>query len=108
MPEPSTQTTGAEGLERELSELLDVESFAPPAEFSEQALWKDDSAYERAERDPEAWWAEQAEALDWARKWDQVLDWSEPPFAKWFIGGTLNASYNCLARRVEAGRGERV
>ena len=51
---------------------------------------------------------EQAEELDWFKQWDAVLDDSNPPFYKWFIGGQLNVSYNCLDRHVEAGRGERV
>ena len=46
--------------------------------------------------------------LHWDETWDQVLDWSNPPFAKWFVGGKLNVSYNCLDRHVEAGRGDRV
>ena len=62
----------------------------------------------RADADPEGFWAEQAEALHWFEKWDQVLDWSNPPFAKWFVGGKLNVSYNCLDRHVEAGLGDRV
>ena len=56
----------------------------------------------------EAFWAEQAERLDWDTKWDQVLDWDNPPFAKWFVGGTLNAAYNCVDRHVEAGHGDKV
>jgi acetyl-CoA synthetase len=87
---------------------LEVERFEPPAEFREQALLNDPSIYEQAARDPQAWWAEQAEQLHWFRKWDQVLDDSNPPFYKWFIGGTLNASYNCLDRHVEAGLAGRV
>ena len=62
----------------------------------------------RPTRTTRAFWAEQAEALDWDDKWDQVLDWSNPPFAKWFVGGKLNVSYNCLDRHVEAGNGDRV
>ena len=64
--------------------------------------------YEEAARDPEAWWAKQAESLDWFEPWDQVLDESEAPFYKWFTGGKLNASHNCLDRHVDAGRGDRV
>ncbi|HEY7892464.1 MAG TPA: acetate--CoA ligase [Solirubrobacteraceae bacterium] len=98
----------AAGLDRDLAALLEVERFEPPAEFREQALLNDPSIYEQAARDPQAWWAEQAEQLHWFRKWDQVLDDSNPPFYKWFIGGTLNASYNCLDRHVEAGLAGRV
>jgi acetyl-CoA synthetase len=97
-----------EELDRELAELLDVETFEPSPQFRERALLSDPAVYERAARDPQAWWAEQAEALDWFRKWDTVLDDSDPPFYKWFVGGTLNACHNCLDRHVEAGRGGRV
>ena len=58
--------------------------------------------------DREAFWAEAAERLDWGQKWDQVLDWANPPFAKWFVGGTINAAYNCVDRHVEAGNGDKV
>ena len=68
----------------------------------------DPSIYDDAEPDPEGFWAQQAEALDWFERWDQVLDWSNPPFAKWFVGSQLNVSYNCLTTGVEAGRGDRV
>src|SRR5215216_6171860 len=95
-------------LERELEELQEVEKFDPPEEFKRDALWNDPSVYEEARKDPEAWWAKQAEALHWAEKWDTVLDESEAPFYKWFAGGKLNASYNALDRHVEAGRGDRV
>src|SRR5215210_2245835 len=95
-------------LEKRLEELLEQETFPPPEEFREQALISDESIYEEAERDFEAFWAEQAEALDWSQKWDQVLDWSDPPHAKWFVGGKLNVAYNCVDRHVEAGNGDRV
>jgi acetyl-CoA synthetase len=68
----------------------------------------DRSIYERAEEDYEGFWAEQAEALHWDRRWDTILDDSDPPFYKWFTGGALNASYNCVDRHVEAGNGDRV
>src|SRR5690242_18103461 len=95
-------------LEQELERLLAVEKFPPPAHFREQALWSDPAVYEKAERDPEAWWERQAEELDWFSRWDQVLDDSGAPSYKWFVGGTLNASYNCLDRHVDAGHGDRV
>jgi acetyl-CoA synthetase len=97
-----------ERLEEELEALLEVEKFPPPDDFRDQALVQDPAIYEEAERDPEAFWAKQAEELHWFEKPEQVLDWSNPPFAKWFIGGKLNASYNCLDRHVEAGNGDRV
>jgi len=58
-------------------------------------------------RDPDAFWAEQADRLDWFRKWDRVLDW-QPPFARWFVGGELNASYQCLDRHVANGRADKA
>ncbi len=82
--------------------------FPPPADFAAQANFNDPAIYERAKADPEAFWAEQAENLTWFKKWDQVLDWSDEPFAKWFVGGKLNVAYNCLDRHVEAGKGDRV
>jgi len=103
-----SDVTAGEGLDRELAELLEVERFAPSAEFREHALLSDPEIYERAARDPEAWWVEQAEQLDWFSPWETVLDDSNPPFYKWFVGGQINASHNCLDRHVLAGRGERV
>ncbi|MHC4380492.1 MAG: acetate--CoA ligase, partial [Planctomycetota bacterium] len=67
----------------------------------------DPGIYAQADADHEAWWASWAEKLQWDRKWDQVLDW-QSPYAKWFVGGKLNASVQCLDRHVEAGNGERV
>ena len=99
--------TEGQTLEQQLEELLDQEKFPPPDGFEEQAVVSDAGIYEQAE-DYEAFWAERAEALHWDTKWDQVLDWSNPPFAKWFVGGKLNVSYNCLDRHVEAGNGDRV
>src|ERR1700755_533588 len=95
-------------LESQIGELLDQERFEPPQEFASNALVTDSGIFEKADEDYEGFWAEQAEALHWETKWDQVLDWSDPPNAKWFAGGQLNVSYNCLDRHVEAGNGERV
>ncbi|MGH7539889.1 MAG: AMP-binding protein, partial [Gemmatimonadota bacterium] len=81
--------------------------FQPPPGFAEQAVVGDPSVYERAARDPEGFWAEQAERLDWIRAWDRVMEWT-PPFVKWFVGGALNASVNCLDRHVDAGGGDKV
>ncbi|MET0800435.1 MAG: acetate--CoA ligase, partial [Actinomycetota bacterium] len=67
----------------------------------------DRTIYERAEADPEAFWAEQAERLTWFKRWDTVMNWT-PPWVRWFEGGQLNASYNCLDRHVEAGGGDKV
>ena len=93
----------------EIDVLLETEqTFAPPPDFAAQANAQDAGIYERAEADPEAWWASWAEKLDWIEPWDQVLDWSDPPNATWFSGGKLNVSANCLDRHVEAGHAERV
>ena len=100
--------TKLEGLEQELSTLLDVDHFDPPEDFRSAALISDESAHEEAARDPEAWWAKLARDLDWFTEPEQVLDDSNPPFFKWFADGKLNASYNCLDRHVEAGLGDRV
>ncbi|GAA2139496.1 acetate--CoA ligase [Nocardioides koreensis] len=81
--------------------------FEPPAELAEHANLRAE-AYDRAASDREAFWAEQAERLAWDQKWDRVLDWDDPPFAKWFAGGKLNAAYNCVDRHVEAGNGDKV
>jgi acetyl-CoA synthetase len=81
--------------------------FDPPEAFRARALIQDRSVYERAEADPEGFWADQAERLQWFKRWDQVMEWT-PPWVKWFVGGTLNASYNCLDRHVEAGGGDKV
>ncbi len=84
------------------------QTFPPPPEFAAQANASDPGIYERANEDPEAWWASWAEKLDWIEPLDEVLDWSDPPFAKWFAGGKLNVSANCLDRHVAAGAGDRV
>jgi acetyl-CoA synthetase len=96
-------------LERELSELLEVERFEPPAEFTANALLSDPAVYEEAAADPEAWWKRQAtELLDWIEVPTRGLDDSNPPFYEWFADGKLNASANCLDRHVAAGLGDRV
>src|SRR5918912_4532710 len=104
-----TTKASADQIEQELEELLDKELFEPPAEFRENALITDESVYEEAAKDPEAYWAKQSEELlDWAEPWDTVLDESEAPFYKWFVGGKLNACHQALDRHVEAGNGDRV
>ncbi|MEX1142144.1 MAG: acetate--CoA ligase [Thermoleophilaceae bacterium] len=102
------ETSAGTDVERRIEELLEQETFEPPREFVERALLRDPAVYEEAERDPEAWWAKQAEDLHWFERWDTVLDESQAPFYRWFGGGKLNASYNCLDRHVEAGNGDRV
>ena len=90
--------------EQDLSRLLVEERvFQPSPEFVGGAIVQDPSVHERAAADPEAFWAEMAEQLDWFQKWDEVLRW-EPPHAQWFVGGKLNACYNCVDRHVKTGR----
>jgi acetyl-CoA synthetase len=100
--------TTTDELARRLEELLEVERFEPSAEFRARAVVSDPAVYDEAARDPEGWWERQAERLDWFERWDTVLDDSDPPFYKWFTGGRLNVSHNCVDRHVAAGRGERV
>jgi propionyl-CoA synthetase len=65
-----------------------------------------EAVYERSMKDPESFWAEAAELIDWDRQWDKVLDSSNPPFNRWFAGGMLNTCYNAVDRHVTAGRGD--
>ena len=81
--------------------------FPPPADLAASANVTADT-YAEAEADFEGFWAKQAERLSWDTKPTETLDWSNPPFAKWYADGTLNAAYNCLDRHVEAGNGDRV
>jgi acetyl-CoA synthetase len=64
---------------------------------------RDPAVYERAQNDPEGFWAEAANRLDWFTRWEKVLEW-DAPWAKWFVGGTLNASYNCVDRHTQTWR----
>jgi acetyl-CoA synthetase len=87
---------------------LENRTFPPPPEFTKEALISDASIYDEAARDWQGFWARQAgDLLDWYEDWHTVVDW-QLPFAKWFVGGKLNVSYNCLDRHVAAGRGDRV
>ena len=81
--------------------------FLPSPEFAAQANVTADS-YTAASQDRLAFWAEQARRLDWETPFTDVLDWSDAPFAKWFVGGRLNVAYNCVDRHVEAGYGDQV
>lgn len=80
--------------------------FNPPSAFSQKALIKAED-YEKitkkAQNDPDAFWSEIANELHWFKKWDKVLEWS-PPFSKWFVGGRINVSYNCLDRHIATWR----
>src|SRR5690348_11439343 len=91
--------------------LREGRKFPPSDDFSRNAWVKGLSEYEelrrRAAQDPEGFWAEQARELAWSKPFDKVLDW-QFPFAKWFIGGELNASYNCLDRHLSGARRNKV
>ncbi|MFO7894304.1 MAG: acetate--CoA ligase [Longimicrobiales bacterium] len=87
--------------ERALEALLEESrTFEPSERFRAAANASDPAIYERAAEDPEGFWAEWAEQLDWFEKWDTVLEWT-PPHAKWFGGGTLNVAHNCLDRHLD-------
>jgi acetyl-CoA synthetase len=91
----------------ETTQATEGRTFDPPQELAAQANLGPE-VYAEAERDRLAFWAKAAERLTWEQPWDEVLDWSNPPFAKWFVGGKLNVAYNCLDRHVEAGHGDQV
>ncbi|MGW0230747.1 acetate--CoA ligase [Actinopolymorpha singaporensis] len=91
-----------------LSNLLrEDRRFPPPAELAAAANVTKET-YAEADADRIAFWEKQARRLHWDREWDEALDWSKAPFAKWFVGGRINAAYNCLDRHVEAGNGDKV
>src|SRR5438477_603265 len=88
----------------EFSDLLrEDRTFPPTPSFQAKAIANDERIYDEADRDPEAFWARFAGELEWSRPWDSVLDW-QPPHAKWFVGGRINASVNCLDRHVRGPR----
>ena len=82
-------------------------TIAPTADFAKNANANDPAIYARATEDAESFWAEQAGLLEWTTPWHTVLEW-DLPFAKWFVGGTLNVSVNCLDRHVRAGGGDKI
>ncbi|HEV7871545.1 MAG TPA: AMP-binding protein, partial [Modestobacter sp.] len=93
--------------EQSLASRLPEGGFPPPPELAAQANVGPD-VYERADADRVGFWEEQARRLDWTQPWEQGLDWSNPPFAKWFVGGKLNVAVNCVDRHVDAGHGDQV
>ncbi|MBA3969805.1 MAG: acetate--CoA ligase, partial [Gemmatimonadetes bacterium] len=80
-------------------------SFPAPPEFAASARVADPGVYARADADPESFWASWAEQLHWEQRWERVCEWN-PPNARWFVGGKLNAAYNCLDRQL-AERGDK-
>ncbi len=101
-------TDTASTLEGKLEEMLSIETFDPPESFVAHANLGDPKIYEEAEADWKGWWVSQAKELSWFKEPTKDLNDSDPPFYKWFEDGTINASYNCLDRHVEAGNGDRV
>jgi len=87
---------------------IEMQGVAPDPAFAAQASINDPAIYWKAAENPEAFWAEQAQALHWHKPFTQSLDWSNPPFATWFEDGELNVSFNCVDRHVIAGNGDRV
>jgi acetyl-CoA synthetase len=83
--------------------LQENRKFPPPDEFRRNAVLSDPSVHERAARDPDAFWAEQAEQLHWFKRWKTICEW-KPPYSKWFVGGKINVSYNCVDRHIEGSR----
>ena len=91
-----------------LSNLLsESRRFFPPDDLAQHANLKVD-AYDHAAADRLAFWEQQAQRLQWEKPWTQVLDWSDAPFARWFVDGKLNVAVNCVDRHVAAGHGDRV
>ena len=101
---------GQEHVEATIENLLREErSFPPPQQFAAQANASDPGIYERAATEDgfRAFWAEESKRIDWIEPWTEILDW-QLPYAKWFVGGKLNISANCLDRHVANGLGDKV
>ncbi len=101
----SEQSSGIESSQQE------NRIFPPPAEFSAKAQIKSLDDYRRMYREsidePEKFWGKIAESFHWFKKWNSVLEWKSP-YAKWFVGGQTNMSFNCLDRQIEQGRGDKT
>jgi acetyl-CoA synthetase len=83
--------------------LQETRKFPPPDEFKKAAHLPDSSVYDEANASPEAFWESEANQLEWFTKWKKVLEW-KPPHAKWFTGGKLNVSVNCVDRHIDTAR----
>jgi acetyl-CoA synthetase len=91
-----------------IAALLEENRVVEPSEdFRRDAVVRDKEVYRQADQDMEGFWAREAERLRWSKPWESVLEW-DPPWVKWFSGGTLNVCENCVDRHVEEGNGERV
>jgi acetyl-CoA synthetase len=108
-PESQTATGDSEPKAATIEDyFVEDRTFPPPADFKADALITGAEIYDEAEADWQGFWARQAaDLVTWYDEWHTVLDW-DLPFARWFVGGTLNVSYNCLDRHVEAGQGQKV
>src|SRR5947199_6853608 len=96
----------AERREQNITSVLQEERiFPPPESFVQTAHIKGMAALERLEREaretPEKFWEQAAGLVHWFKRWDRVLDWDNPPFARWYVGGKTNVAYNCLDRHLE-------
>jgi acetyl-CoA synthetase len=101
---PAARAPGTPASGHPIAALLDeTRAYPPEPDFTKQANIRDDSIYARADSDFEGFWSKQAEELDWFVKWNKVLEW-DPPNVKWFLGGKLNMSYNCLDRHIRGAR----
>ena len=104
----ATSTTQSTSID---SVLQEQRSFPPPPEFAAKAHIKSLAEYERIYKEsvdnPEKFWGDIAEELHWFKPWNKVLEW-KAPWAKWFSGGEINLSYNCLDRHVQAGKGTKT
>ena len=87
--------------------LKEKEQYPPPESFRRHAIVQDDGIYEKARKDPDGFWAAEADRLHWTKRWDKVLEWNAP-FAKWFVGGRINVSENCLDRHVHSPRRQKA
>src|SRR5437588_950912 len=82
-------------------------TFPPSPEFTAQAIARDPAIYDKASQDPEGFWAGFAEELEWFQKWNTVCEWN-PPHARWFVGGKLNLSVNCVDRHAKGACRDKV
>jgi acetyl-CoA synthetase len=84
-----------------------VETYSPPEDFAKNANIQDPEIWQKANEDRESFWESWARELHWFKEWDQVCNW-DPPFVQWFVGGKINAAYNCLDRHIEDGKGDKT